>query len=280
MSAVRISKTGDLPLINLLRFKGKPIFDQLILEEKLLRRSSDNWCIVNDGTDRPTIVSGLSGLSLFFPHSRFHLQANICRKLSQLIEVEKVMNEGIPVIRRFSGGGTVIVDKGTIFVTFICNKGAIDRLQPFPQPIMSWTGQFYSQVLGGAHKFNLRENDYCFGDYKFGGNAQSITKSRWVHHTSFLWDFDTHNMSYLTHPLKMPKYRLERNHIDFLCPMRSILLSRSEFIRKTISALENHFCVNPMELDEIKTDTNDTNEEHQYSTKLMTFEDLGKALAS
>ncbi|XP_031474398.1 uncharacterized protein LOC116246709 isoform X1 [Nymphaea colorata] len=262
MSAVCISKTGDLPLINLLRFKGKPIFDQLILEEKLLRRSSDNWCIVNDGTDRPTIVSGLSG------------------KLSQLIEVEKVMNEGIPVIRRFSGGGTVIVDNGTIFVTFICNKGAIDQLQPFPQPIMSWTGQFYSQVLGGAHKFNLRENDYCFGDHKFGGNAQSITKSRWVHHTSFLWDFDTHNMSYLTYPLKTPKYRLERNHIDFLCPMRSILLSRSEFIRKTISVLENHFCVKPMELDEIKTDANDTNEEHQYSTKLMTFEDLGKALAS
>lgn len=73
------------------------------------------------------------------------------------------------------------------------------------------------------HQFKLREHDYVFGDKKvqqsrrnnttyytlltrvisprltqFGGNAQSITKDRWVHHTSFLWDFDPANMDYLT----------------------------------------------------------------------------------
>jgi len=47
-----------------------------------------------------------------------------------------------------------------------------------------------------------------FGDRKFGGNAQSITKNRWVHHTSFLWDYDVKNMSYLKLPAKVPQYRL------------------------------------------------------------------------
>lgn len=40
---------------------GAPILQQLHLEERLLRRTSDNWCIVNDGTAPPTIVMGVSG---------------------------------------------------------------------------------------------------------------------------------------------------------------------------------------------------------------------------
>lgn len=30
-------------------------------------------------------------------------------------------SDTIPVLKRFSGGGTVIVDKNTVFTTFICN---------------------------------------------------------------------------------------------------------------------------------------------------------------
>ena len=54
---------------------------------------------------------------------------------------------------------------------------------------------------------NLVFVDYVFGDRKIGGNAQSITKSRWLHHTSFLWDYDPEDMKYLKHPPRTPKYR-------------------------------------------------------------------------
>lgn len=37
---------------------------------------------------------------------------------------------------------------------------------------------------------------------QFGGNAQAITKGRWLHHTSFLWSFDPANMLYLQMPEK------------------------------------------------------------------------------
>jgi lipoate-protein ligase A len=56
--------------------------------------------------------------------------------------------------------------------------------------------------------FRFVLKDYAFGDRKFGGNAQSITKNRWIHHTSFLWDYEVKNMSYLKLPAKAPKYRL------------------------------------------------------------------------
>ncbi len=78
-----------------------------------------------------------------------------------------------------------------------------------------------------------------FGEHKFGGNAQSITKQRWVHHTSFLWDFQPAHMEYLQHPPRMPDYRQARAlprytrvtqlahvsaqgrpHTDFICRLR------------------------------------------------------------
>ena len=49
--------------------------------------------------------------------------------------------------------------------------------------------------------------DYCFGERKFGGNAQAITRQRWLHHTTFLWDFDDARMDLLKHPANAPAYR-------------------------------------------------------------------------
>ena len=52
----------------------------------------------------PTIVMGLSG------------------KVDKLINVEKAKELNLPVIKRFSGGGTVVVDNSTFCLTFILNK--------------------------------------------------------------------------------------------------------------------------------------------------------------
>lgn len=62
------------------------------------------------------------------------------------------------MIRRFTGGGTVIVDHGTIFVSFICNKDDVPNVQPYPRPIMSWSSLIYTQVFQGIADFKLREN--------------------------------------------------------------------------------------------------------------------------
>ncbi|KAM3370976.1 hypothetical protein ACQJBY_018373 [Aegilops geniculata] len=135
-----IKRNVARPLMRLVTMGGAPILQQLHLEERLLRRTSDNWCIVNDGTAPPTIVMGVSG------------------KVSELVEIRPVLQDHVPVVRRFSGGGTVIVDQGTVFVTFICNKTAVAGLQPFPRDIMSWTGQLYGKVFRGFGEFHLREN--------------------------------------------------------------------------------------------------------------------------
>ncbi|XP_047311663.1 uncharacterized protein LOC124915060 [Impatiens glandulifera] len=246
-----------LPLINLVRFKGIPILKQLHLEEQLLRTSSHNWCIINDGTNSPTVVMGLSG------------------KVRELVDIENVVRDHIPVIRRFTGGGTVIVDDGTLFVSLICNRDDFPSVQPYPRTIMEWSSLIYSDVFQGTADFQLRENDYVFGKHKIGGNAQSITRKRWIHHTSFLWDYEARNMGYLKLPARAPQYREARSHTEFICKMKEYM-SRSDFICKTIEALENQFIVSPTDLD---IDSTIQNTDYTHSTKLLSKTELEEAQA-
>jgi len=180
------------------------LFDQLKYEEMLLRHSKENWCLVSSGPHRPHIVLGLSG------------------KVDKLVHVPRVARDDIPMIRRFSGGGTVIVDSSTVFVTFIVNaKDA--QTAPYPRDIMRWTEGVYGPVfrdLQADSEFRLRENDYVFGDRKIGGNAQAIIKDRWLHHTSFLWDYNPGVMGLLRLPERRPDYRKDRPHSEFLCKLR------------------------------------------------------------
>ena len=83
---------------------------------------------------------------------------------------------------------------------------------------MDWSERLYRGVFHDhIPDFALRENDYVAGQRKFGGNAQSISGPRWVHHTSFLWDFKPQHMALLANPAKQPEYRGKREHVDFLC---------------------------------------------------------------
>jgi hypothetical protein len=136
-----------------------------------------------------------------------------CRKPEKLLDVKAVLQDNIPVIRRFSGGGTVIVDTDTVFVTLICRRDAVTLPDLYPRPIMEWTEHLYLPAFQTVPKFHLLEHDYVLGDKKFGGNAQSIIKDRFLHHTSFLWDYQDFRMAYLKLPERAPTYRL----VSFFC---------------------------------------------------------------
>ena len=212
-------------LVRLVRTSGLCILRQLRLEEKLLRSpGAGNWCLLNDGTPDRSVVLGISGK----PH--------------QLVDVRRALDDGVRVIKRFSGGGTVIVDRDTQFVTLVMNAAAVPDLALFPRQIMDWTGSLYGGrphgVFADVPGWQLRENDYVIGERKVGGNAQSISKDRWLHHTSFLWDFREETMKYLTNPAKQPRYRANRSHSDFLAPLRTYLPDRNALATRMEAALE------------------------------------------
>lgn len=204
-----------------LHLKNYPIHKQLELEKELLQNTTHNICLINEGTPTPSIVMGISG------------------KEHELVNTQKTTEDNIPILRRFSGGGTVIVDEETLFVTFICQKDLHD-FAPYPEPIMRWTGTIYQEVFEHP-EFALRENDYVLGNKKCGGNAQYIKKHRWLHHTSFLWDFKKERMKYLLHPKKTPKYREEREHTEFLCTLQEVFPSKGHFIDALKATLGRQF---------------------------------------
>lgn len=214
--------------INLILLENFPIFEQLKIEEALLRADSRNFCIINIGSPK-SIIMGISS------------------KPEELVDFSK-LDPNINVIRRYSGGGCVIADQNTIFVSFLLAKDFLS-LPPFPEPLMNWTGDFYKDAFNVPY-FAVRENDYVIGEKKCGGNAQYIKKDRSMQHTSFLWDFHPETMSVLLHPKKTPKYRGDRPHAEFLCKLNEYFPYKKDMQDKIINELKRRFEVVPFSLEE------------------------------
>ncbi|HSX10673.1 MAG TPA: lipoate--protein ligase family protein [Chlamydiales bacterium] len=164
-----------------------------------------------------------------------------------LLNLPTVERDQIPIIKRFSGGGTVIVDENTLFITFIMAKEHID-VAPFPEPILRWSADLYRDAWK-IPQFHLRENDYCIGEKKCGGNAQYIKKDRWLHHTSFLWDYSEENMAHLRLPEKRPQYRKDRSHSDFLTRLKVHSLSPNTLIQKLKETIVKRLYMEEFDLD-------------------------------
>jgi len=206
----------------LLSFENFPIFEQLQLEEALLRLTDKNWCLLNRGSP-PAIVMGISG------------------KQEELVCPKKMRSAPLPLLRRYSGGGTVVVDHNTLFVSFIFQKKCFP-FPCFPEPILRWSERFYQEALQ-VTDFHLRENDYVIGDHKCGGNAQYIKKESFVHHTTFLWDFEKERMDYLLYPKKSPNYRSNRPHHHFLRPLKGELSSQELFFDRIKEELAKRYVI-------------------------------------
>jgi lipoate-protein ligase A len=190
-----------------LHLKGWSIYEQLQLEEGLLRADSRNFFILSDGSTHPSIVMGISG------------------KPELLVDSIKRSQQSLALIRRFSGGGTVVVDENTFFVTFIANREILKDHTFSPEGIMRWAETMIKPAF--SHEgFHLKENDFVIGEKKCGGNAQYLQKHRFLIHTSFLWDYRNERMDTLLHPAKTPSYRQGRSHDEFVCRLKEHLLSR------------------------------------------------------
>ncbi len=231
-------------MINLIHLQNVPIYKQLQLEEALLRNSSESYCIINEGSP-PAIVMGISG------------------KMDELIHVDKASNMQVPIIKRFSGGGTVVVDENTLFVTFLFQKEKHDL--HYPEPIYRWSEDFYQKALNHS-LFALKENDYVLENKKCGGNAQYLRKNNWLHHTTFLWDYSRKHMELLKHPKKAPKYREQRKHDEFLVKLKDYFPTLQEVTSKLIGEIKKRYHVKEIsyELASIHME-----KEHRKATKLL-----------
>jgi len=282
------------PTLHVLRLRNVPIFQQLRMEEVLLRGDSRslNVLLLNEimPGDR-AVVLGISG------------------KPEVLVHQDAAKADGIPMIKRYSGGGTVFVDHNVKMVSMLINKAALPNVPPYPHDIMKWTERVYRGAFNSLldsfptdwtpfsnyqhpgstpenpiqvrPEFSLVENDYCFGNLKFGGNAQSIARTRWTHHTSLLWNLNVESISkYLKLPVKRPEYRANRPHSSFLCPVAPFFPdydlpeeAKIRFDEAVIDSLRNYFHVT--EITDVNKELeliNELSSMYTFQTKYLEFE--------
>lgn len=103
----------------------------------------------------------------------------------QEINLDYTREQGIKVVRRLSGGGTVFCDLGNMQYTFITNRYSEKEENPFLQfarPVVQALRE-----LGLNAEFTGR-NDILVDGKKVSGNAQYRYKDRILHHGTILFD--------------------------------------------------------------------------------------------
>ena len=105
---------------------------------------------------------------------------NICRE----VHMRALLDRGIPVVRRMSGGGTVYHDLGNLNYTLISDQtGPLDYdrcLEPVIRAL---------NALGVPAQKN-RTCDIAVDGKKISGSAQKIAGGRVLHHGTLLFDSD------------------------------------------------------------------------------------------
>ena len=170
--------------------------------------------------------------------------------LGRSLELEEEVfshKRDIPILRRMSGGGSVVHVRGNI------NYSLIFSLKQFPDffPVRDSYRLILNAIRSSFIKkdiflHSLGLSDLCLmqkGVYKkVSGNSQARKKGFLMHHGTFLYDLKEAKRIayYLKMPLKQPEYRENRAHEDFMATV-SLGLSKSQIMRLLMEAVKGLF---------------------------------------
>lgn len=135
------------------------------------------------------------------------------------IHLDACEREGIPVLRRHSGGGTVVIGPGCLNYGLILTIGNRTGLGSIPKTnacLMDRLRRAVEEASGAA--VSVRgHTDLALGDRKFCGNAQYRRRNAVLFHGTLMWDMDIGLIErMLVLPDRAPAYRLRRSHEAFL----------------------------------------------------------------
>ena len=129
---------------------------------------------------------------------------------------------GIPILRRCSGGGTVVQGPGCLSYTLILritDNGPLERIDSTNAFIMERHGRLLAEATGLPIR-HQGVTDLALGQQKFSGNAQRRRRRFLLFHGTFLLDFPIPLLEeILPYPPKTPRYRRKRPHRTFLTNM-------------------------------------------------------------
>lgn len=164
---------------------------------------------------------GVSGEVLRFWESPvYFIVLGLIGKVEEDVNAESVKRHEIPVLRRSSGGGTVLQGPGSLNYSLVLSKDL--------RPEIADLKKSYEYILGrvcqalktlGINAVFLPISDIALEDglRKISGNAQKRSKKYILHHGTILYNLDVFKAAeYLQMPKSIPEYRQGRSHTDFI----------------------------------------------------------------
>ncbi|MDF1666728.1 MAG: lipoate--protein ligase family protein, partial [Planctomycetota bacterium] len=139
----------------------------------------------------------------------------ISGKVGEEIKLEECRSQSIPILRRRSGGGTVLIGPGCLNYSLILS---FENWPHYRDLTHSYRGILnrIGRTLGDECQL-AGPSDLIFDSFKFSGNAQRRLKNAFIHHGTLLYDFDLEKVSqFLKEPPKQPAYRQRRPHSAFI----------------------------------------------------------------
>lgn len=145
--------------------------------------------------------------------------------------------DGVAILRRSSGGGTVVVGPGVLCVTLILPENAAPGLSRVDLAHDYVLAGIAAAIRGAGLSVSVSgRGDLVLEGRKCGGSAQRRLKSWFMVHCSILHDFAIERIvRYLKMPRRQPEYRAGRSHGDFLINLALPRQKLADTIRNTFS---------------------------------------------
>lgn len=141
----------------------------------------------------------------------------------------------IPLYRRASGGGTVLLGPGCLLFSVVLSFER-DPALAHVVPSYRWIMQRLADALRPSVPAITLEgsSDLALNGLKVSGNSQQRKRRFLLHHGTLLYNFDLERIPrYLKMPGRQPDYRADRPHLDFVA---NLPLTREQLESRVKSA--------------------------------------------
>lgn len=139
-------------------------------------------------------------------------------RLADDVDLAACERDNVSILRRASGGGTVVQGPGCLSYAFVLPLG----WHPDLASIRTANRFILERIATALHEWEPATSfrgvsDLAIGDMKISGNAQRRTRKALLFHGTILHGMGADLVAqYLKHPSRQPDYRSDRPHQKFL----------------------------------------------------------------